>query len=156
MTLTSPQYLESDSPNIRMDPVGGVASIVQLVQTTVLLAHGVYSAIQSLRHAPKEFDDVAKEVYWIQSHLENCENALNGTHLSILTSRNRVNLMYAVTEAQLSLGALQTICADINCVSGVGSRIRWSVTDHRRVNEVLRRLERSRNWVESAMQPVLL
>ena len=82
-----------------MDPIGGVASVLQLVQAVGLLANGAFIACQRLRNAPKEFNELSIQLSWIRSHLGNCETTLTAVTPSLLTSDIELSLTLALTEA---------------------------------------------------------
>jgi hypothetical protein len=135
-----------------MDPIGGVASVLQLVQAVGLLANGTFVACQRLRNAPKEFSELADQLSWIRSHLQNCESTLTAISPSLLTSDIELSLTLALTEASSCFLELERILSRIDNVSNLDSRIKWAARTRSQAGKVLSRLKNCGKRIDSALQ----
>lgn len=79
-----------------MDPIGGAASVLQLVQAVGLLCNGAFIACQRLRNAPKEVNELTIQLSWIRAHLQNCETTLVDIDPSLLTPDIELSLNFSL------------------------------------------------------------
>ena len=135
-----------------MDPIGGVASVLQLVQAVGLLANGTFIACQRLRNAPKEFSELTLQVSWMRSHLQNCESTLTAISPSLLTSDIKLSLTVSLTEASSCFLELERILYRIDDVSHLDSRIKWAARTRSQAGKVVSRLEGCGKRIDSALQ----
>lgn len=135
-----------------MDPIGGAASVLQLVQAVGLLANGAFIACQRLRNAPKEFNELTIQVSWIRAHLRNCDTTLVDLDPLLLSPDIELSLTLALTEASSCFLELERILSRIEDVAGIDSRIRWAAHTRSRVGKIVARLDDCRSRLESALQ----
>lgn len=135
-----------------MEAIGGIASVLQLVQAVGLIANGVVIACQRLHNAPKEFSEISCQASWFNSHLKNCEGTLTIISPHLLTSDIELSLILTLTEATSCLLELERVLSCVNNVSSIDARVRWATHSRGKAGKSLRRLENCRERIASNMQ----
>lgn len=124
-----------------MEVVGGVASVLNLVQAAGLLTKVAWNTCQRLHDAPKELRELTHQLAICHDELQRVHLARNDGHALLLAADIRKQFEAALAEAREALDELDGISTCIKDPAKIASRVRWVVKDRKLATKVLDRLE---------------
>lgn len=139
-----------------MEVVGGVASVVQLVQAAAVLSSAAWKACQRLHDAPNELQALADHLVLVHEELQRIHSASDEGHALLLTVEIRRQIEAALLDARKSVDGLNSITVCVKDSRSLTSRVRWVLKDCKLAAKVLARLQRARERLAFLMDIVQL
>lgn len=127
-----------------MEVVGGVASVLNLVQAAGILTKVAWTACQRLHDAPIELRALAHQLEIVHEELQRLQLACNDGHALLLTADIQKQFEAALIEAREALDKLDGITTFIKDPAKISSRVRWVLKDRKVATKVLYRVERAK------------
>jgi hypothetical protein len=139
-----------------MEVVGGVASVVQLVQCASALAKTTGKLCQRLKHAPEKITTARSQLILIHSEIDRVQAAANVCHALLLSRDTWQEFDGALNEARVCANDLSALIWKDHDVESLGSRARWAFKDHKTVDKIATRLHGVDSRLSSLMGTLTL
>lgn len=139
-----------------MAVVGGVASVVNLVQAAGVLAKAAWITCERLHDAPIELRALSDQLRLVHDELQNIQRSSKQGHALLHTTEIRKQFDSALTDARESLDDLKAIATSTKDPESLTSRVRWALKDRKQIGKVRGRLHRAQERLAFLMQSVCL
>jgi len=112
-----------------MDIVGGVASIITLIEATGVLAKVSKNLVLRWRNAPHEIQALATRLSLLAAELQSIKNAASGSHPVLTDAIIRQSLGDLLTDVRKRLTKLETLHFRLEQHGPMRQKIQWTVKD---------------------------
>lgn len=123
-----------------MEVVGGVASIVTLIEATGVLAEVSKNLITKWHNAPQEIQALAARLFQIAAELHCIRDATSGGHPMLAEALVRQSLSDLLTEARHRLQKLESLHFRLLQHGNVRQKAQWALKDSRSAEKTLLKL----------------
>lgn len=134
-----------------MEALGGVASVVNIVQLVSEVAKAVFLVCEKLKNAPNEMKDVAFEACCVKDIVVRVERSIGSGGLW-LTPSSEYELRNAQADINQVLHDIESLVPTGGATERLKSRARWIIGDHRTAERLIAKLASCRKRLEVLLQ----
>ena len=121
-----------------MEVVGGVASIITLIKTTVVLADNSTNLVLKWRSAPHEIQSLATRLSQLATELRCIQNATTRSHpVLMMDAIIRQSLDDLLKDVQRRLSKLESLHARLEKHGSTRQKIQWAIHDASEAEKML-------------------
>ena len=108
-----------------LEVVGGIASIVALIETGASVAESFRKLVLSWRDAPKEVRSLTTQLLLLAAQLQNLQRITGGSHPDVTDIVIRQSVSGLLNEARNHLGELTRLHIELQTLSRARQRLGW-------------------------------
>jgi hypothetical protein len=139
-----------------MEVVGGVASIITLIEATGVLAEVSKNLVLRWRNAPHEIQALATRLSLLTAELQSIKNATSRSHHVLTDAIIRQSLNDLLTDVRKRLTKLETLHFRLEQHGPVRQRLQWTVKDAGSTEKMLLKTQEVEQRLTSLMTLISL
>lgn len=120
-----------------MEVVGGVASIITLIEATGVLAEVFKNLVLRWRNAPHEIQALATRLSLLAAELQSIKNATARSHPVLTDAIIRQSLSDLLTDVRKRIAKLESLHCGLQQHGHMRQKIQWTVKDAGSVEKML-------------------
>jgi len=139
-----------------MEVVGGVASVITLIEATGVLAEVSKNLVLRWRNAPHEIQTLATRLSLLAAELQSIKNAAARSHPVLMDDIIRQSLSDLLTEVRKRLTKLESLHFRIEQCGPMRQKFQWTVKDAGSAEKMLNKTQEIEQRLANLMTLVSL